>query len=125
VSAQARERDAENGAVNQALRREVNERISSTNAEFGVTEPEAIAVFCECVRERCAAQVSMTLAAYELVRRFPTRFVVKAGHEVADDAHVVSEADGYVVIEARGTGGAYAVVTDPRRRAHRRRSAEA
>ena len=68
--------------VHQALRREVNERISALSATFAVTEPETIDVICECVRVECAARITMTVAEYELVRRFPTRFFVRAGHDV-------------------------------------------
>jgi hypothetical protein len=105
---------ASNGVVHQALRREVNERISSVNEAFGVTKPERIDVVCECVGATCAARITMTAAEYELVRRFPTRFFVKAGHEVAEEERVVDQSDGYVVIEASGRGGLYAVSADPR-----------
>lgn len=100
--------------VHQALRREVNERISALSATFSVTEPETIDVICECVRVECAARITMTVAEYELVRRFPTRFFVRAGHDVAEAERVVAESDGYVVIEASGRGGLYAVSADPR-----------
>jgi siroheme synthase (precorrin-2 oxidase/ferrochelatase) len=116
MSAQPREVETAgtSGVVHQALRREVNEHISA------VAEPELIEVMCECVRAECAAHVTMTLAEYELVRRFPTRFFVKAGHDVAEGERVVAEADGYVVIEASGRGGLYAVSADPRSRYRRR-----
>jgi hypothetical protein len=100
----------------------VNERISSMNAGFGATDPDEMDVLCESVQERCADRITMTVAAYELVRRFPTRFLVKVSHEIADDARVISQTDGYVVVDAGARGDAYAVGTDPRGRAHRRRS---
>jgi hypothetical protein len=125
MRAERSDRDPADGVAQQALMREVNERISLTNAEFGATEPDSIEMLCECVRERCADRITMTVADYEVVRRFPTRFFVKAGHEVADTAHVVSQTDGYVVVEAGGRGGVYAVASDPRRRTHRRRDAGA
>lgn len=124
MSAQPKEHDytsATTGVVHQALRREVNERISSVNEIFGVTEPEMIDVVCECVRADCVAHVTMTVADYESVRRFPTRFFVKEGHDVADEERVVDESDGYIVIEASGRGGLYAVSADPRS-TYRRRS---
>jgi hypothetical protein len=116
VSAQPKEaHTAAAGVVHQALRREVNERISLLNTTtFGVAGPETIDVVCECVRPSCTAAITMTVSDYELVRRFPTRFFVKEGHEVAEGERVVAEADGYVVIEASGRGGLYAVSADPR-----------
>jgi hypothetical protein len=122
VSTQPKEENtsATTGVVHQALRREVNEHISALSASFGVTEPETIDVFCECVRAQCAGLITMTVGEYELVRRFPTRFFVKVGHEVAEEERVVSESDGYVVIEARGREGVYAVSADPRSRYRRR-----
>jgi hypothetical protein len=102
------------GVVHQSLRREVNERISALSSTFAVTEPETIDVICECVRAECEARITMTVAEYELVRRFPSRFFVKSGHDVAEEERVVAESDGYVVIEASGRGGLYAVSADPR-----------
>jgi hypothetical protein len=123
VSVQPRENNAvaANGVVQQALRREVNEHISSLNNTFGVSGPEKIDVMCECVRANCEARITMSLAEYERVRRFPTHFFVKEGHEIATEGRVVSEASGYVIIEAGGRGGLYAVRADPRS-SHRRRS---
>jgi hypothetical protein len=100
--------------VNQALRREVNERIRSISDDFAVAEPETIQVVCECARAGCAAQIVMSVADYELVRRFPTRFLATHGHDVAEEARVVSETADYIVVEVGGRGGLYAVGSDPR-----------
>lgn len=110
------------GIPHQALRRELNEHICSVNTDsFGVTSPETIEVVCECAGARCEAPIVMTLAEYEAVRRFPTRFFVKAGHQLADDERIVTESAGYVVVEASGAGGLYAVRADPRRAGTRTR----
>ena len=117
MSAQPKDQDpvVTDGVVHQALRREVNEQISSLNTDgFGIDGSETIDVVCECVRGACTARIVMTVADYELVRRFPTRFFVKAGHEVAAEERVVKESDGFVVIEASGRDGVYAVSADPR-----------
>ncbi len=104
------------GVVHQALRRDVNEQISAINSAFGVDEAESIEVMCECVRGNCTASIAMTVREYETVRRFPTRFFVKEGHEVAEKERIVAESGDYVVIEAFGREGLYAVGVDPRRR---------
>jgi hypothetical protein len=107
------------GIAQQALRREVNEQINVLNHDFGLAEPEKTDVLCECVHPSCTARIVMTVADYERVRRFSTRFFVKEGHEVADEDRVVAESDGYVVIEAAGRSGLYAFGADPRRRSVR------
>lgn len=102
--------------AHQALRREVNEHINEiSTGSFGLTADESIEVLCECARPRCAAPITMTVAEYEAVRRFPTRFFVKAEHRLADGERVVSESSHYVVVETSGPGGLYAVRADPRR----------
>jgi hypothetical protein len=107
--------------VHQTLVRELNERIRTVNAGYGVEEPDLIDVVCECARPGCTGRLTMTVADYELVRRFPTRFFVKAGHEIGDGERVVSESSGHVVVEASGGGGLYAVAADPRRSRNGRR----
>jgi hypothetical protein len=102
--------------AHQALRREVNEEISHVNHHFQVSEPEDMEVLCECVRTNCTGRIRMAVADYEAVRRFPTRFFVKEGHEVLEGERVVDEASGYVVVEKSGPAGLYAVGSDPRRR---------
>jgi hypothetical protein len=108
------------GITHQALRREVNERISSLNDGSWIAEPGLVDVCCECVRRDCTGRVAMTVSEYEAVRRFPTRFLVKEGHEVSGEERVVAEAAGYVVVERSGREGLYAVGTDPRRRVLRK-----
>ena len=110
--------DSTAGIVRQVLQREVNERINAVNEDFGVgvDEGEEVTVICECAELSCAARITMTTAEYEQVRRFPTRFLVKGGHEIGKGARVVGESDGHVVVEVDGRAGIYAVSTDPRTR---------
>ena len=106
--------------VHQVLRREVNERISALPRKRANPEAAEVNVCCECVRGSCVGRVVLTVAEYEAIRRFPTRFVVKEGHEVAGGERIVGEGAGYVVVEKGGPEGLYAVGTDPRRRSLRR-----
>lgn len=107
--------------VQQTLRREVNEQITSINYDLGVAPDDSLEVLCECVHPTCSGLIEMTVAQYETVRRFPARFFVKAGHEVAEAERIVAESDGYVVVEATGRLGVRAVASDPRRRPNRLR----
>ena len=95
--------------VHQTLRREVNERISSLHKGSFGAEVELIDVMCECAGLGCSAAITMRAADYAYVRRFPTRFLVKEGHEIGDAERIVVEADGYVVVEASGRAGLQAV----------------
>jgi hypothetical protein len=92
----------------QALRREVNERIS----EAGARRLEA---FCECGLAGCSDRLTVDREGYEEVRRFPTRFLVKQGHASEQD-RLVAEHDGFVVVEKFGASGLAAVRFDRRRR---------
>jgi hypothetical protein len=110
--------------VHQALRREANEHATRARSSLHVAgaddaADEALDVLCECVRPGCDGHVVLARAEYELVRRFPSRFLVKSGHEVSERERVVGQADGHVVVEKIGRAGVYAVGIDPRRRSTR------
>ena len=102
--------------VHQTLRREVNERIRELGRHGNREEPQTLEVVCECAYVACTGQLLMNASDYEAVRRFPTRFVVKAGHDVTEFERIVGETDTYVVVEKVGSGGSFAVARDPRRR---------
>jgi hypothetical protein len=79
----------------QALRRDVNTRISGLGAE---SEAETVDVFCECGRSRCSDRIRIAMDAYEQVRTSAARFVVTAGHE-EPGAALIARNNGYVVVE--------------------------
>jgi hypothetical protein len=101
--------DGPTDLVHQALRREINEQISRVTGAFGVAESEAMDVMCECVQTDCTGRIVLTVAEYEAVRGFPTRFLVKTGHDVSATERVVAEWDGYAVVEKSGRSGMYGV----------------
>jgi hypothetical protein len=106
------ERERRTG-LNEALFREVNERIERLSR--GVRADEQLEIICECGDIDCDARLTLTVADYESVRADPTRFVVCPGHEVADVERVVEERDGYLVIEKRPGGPAeLSELSDPR-----------
>ena len=57
----------------QALRRDVNKRISGVGAG---SDAEVVEIFCECGRIRCADRIRIATHAYEQVRTSAARFVV-------------------------------------------------
>ena len=95
---------------NEALFREVNERIREITTYDGDVE-----FLCECGDPTCAQPIVMSLDEYEAVRAEPTRFVVVPRHEAPDVETVVEENERFAVIEKRpGLPTEVAVETDPR-----------
>jgi hypothetical protein len=104
---------AERIGLNEALFREVNERVKGINDGFGTRLEEAEFV-CECGDDACTDRVRLTLAEYEQVRDEPTHFAVRPGHEIPDVEDVVERHDRYTVVQKTGDAAALAVETDPR-----------
>jgi len=101
-------------ARSQLLFRELNEQIRK------IAGGGEVDVVCECVNDACFDRVVISLDEYEAVRRFPTRFVVKAGHAADDVERAVESHDGYVVVEKSGADAEHAILLDPRRSPSRR-----
>ena len=83
---------------NEALYRQVNERIEGLNEAFGAVAGD-FAVVCECGNLDCMEQLSIPRDLYERTRRNPSRFIVKAGHEEREIETIVEAEDGYSVVE--------------------------
>lgn len=94
---------------NQALWREVNERIKAVAETSGDME-----FLCECANMDCTETIGMSMAEYERIRSSPTRFPVKLGHEFLEFERVVEASDGYAVVEKKGAAAEEAVKFDPR-----------
>ncbi len=88
----------------QLLRREVNER-----SRLGASGAAELMILCECGRPRCADRFAVSTATYEELRRFPTHFAVKAGHDATDAERLVAEHDGFRVMEKYGAPGLAAI----------------
>ena len=94
----------ERAARNQSLFREVNERISDLNEAFAeITDVFEIA--CECSNIKCIETITIGREEYRAARLDPSRFVVLPGDVAAGIERVVSEHDGYVVVEKVGVAG--------------------
>jgi hypothetical protein len=100
---------ATRAAHNQALWREVNERIkdvAQTSAEMEF--------ICECADLDCTMTLKLSLVEYELIRRSPVRFPIAPGHEVAGVEKIVEENHHYVVVEKLGEAAEVSAELDPR-----------
>jgi hypothetical protein len=85
---------------NEAIFREVNERIESVNLAFA-SVTETMTVVCECCDLGCTGQFTMSIADYEALRRDSTLFAVKPGHEATEVEDVVTKNDEFWVVQKR------------------------
>jgi hypothetical protein len=98
---------------NEALFREVNERVREVTDEFGqLLDAEFV---CECGDRTCTARVRLRLDEYGAVRKSPTYFLVKRGHEIPDVETVIEDHATFVVVAKHTEAADVAVATDPRR----------
>jgi hypothetical protein len=102
--------------ANEALFREVNERVAEVAEQFIAGEtPATINFSCECGDGACAEQIAMTVDEYEAVRAEATHFAVAPGHEVLDIERVVARHPTYFVVEKQDPDAEeVARRTDPR-----------
>lgn len=100
--------------VNEALFREVNERIERVTEALQITS-EKIAILCECGDEGCTERVDVELRDYERIRGESTLFFIRPGHEVPDVEDVVERGDGWEVVQKKaGDPADLARELDPR-----------
>jgi hypothetical protein len=98
-------------SVNEALFREVNERIREISDTFG-QEDATYDFLCECSDPSCTKKVVLTRAEYGGVRSDPTRFVVAKGHALPEIEAVVERAKDHVIVEKKGTAADIAIHLD-------------
>lgn len=91
----------ERQARNEALFREVNERIASLGERAEAWSPDGSVDFlCECGEEGgCGQRVRVPVDVYHRVRSQDDRFVVRPGHETPEIEHAVEWAESYVVVD--------------------------
>jgi len=104
-------------AQNEALFREVNERVAEVATHFieVETKGEAVEFVCECGRKDCAEPITMTVGEYQAIRAESTRFGVVPAHALPEVETVVERHPTYVVVEKRDPDAReVARETDPR-----------
>ncbi|SRR2546425_12485943 len=101
-------------ALNEAVFREVNERIEDLAEAFDL-KSQPLDLVCECGDAKCVERISMAHPEYERVRSDPHLFAVYPGHEVADIEDLVEKRKGYhIVAKTEGVAERIAERTDPR-----------
>jgi hypothetical protein len=106
---------AENSSVvkaakNQALIRDVNERIERLAG--AAWRPEFL---CECADSECIETLELSLGEYEAIRSSSVRFPLKPGHDRPEVEHVVEENERYIVVEKVGEAAEIVRELDSRR----------
>jgi hypothetical protein len=99
--------------LNEALFREVNERLQELAEGFERTEK--LDLICECGNASCASRIEMDRDEYEHVRSDSATFAIAKGHEYPDVEEIVERQKAYDVV--RKTAPAAETVaekTDPR-----------
>jgi hypothetical protein len=88
---------AERMGVNEALFREVNERIGKLQVDFA--GPNTFDIVCECGVASCTERFLITSEGYRWVREDVHRFAVVPGHEQPDIERTIEEHSAYLVVE--------------------------
>jgi hypothetical protein len=102
-------------AANEAVFREVNERIEELQRRFSVAEDDELQIVCECDRLDCMTHLTVSVAVYERVRSDPASFLVSPGHEDAGVENVVDSGGDYLVVRKHpGAPRRIAEESDPR-----------
>jgi hypothetical protein len=100
--------------MNEAVFRDVNERIQDVAAAFNLTS-EPLDLICECGDAACVARISLSREEYEQVRADSHLFAVATGHIAPDVEELVESRSGYdVVRKFKGAPAEIAQKTDPR-----------
>ena len=109
------DKDKRRRARNEALFREVNERIIELETGgYDLNGSLLVGFVCECPQEDCNEMIEVTRGQYEAVRNYSRRFLVLPGHEDADIATVVERHSTYLVVEKIGEAAVVAEEQDPR-----------
>ncbi|HUQ23391.1 MAG TPA: hypothetical protein VM049_10310 [Gaiellaceae bacterium] len=101
-------------AQNEALFREVNERIETAAHSLGPDIPYDF--LCECANADCTFRLSLPLAIYEAVRSDPRQFVVLPLHYTPQVEELVLQEETHWVVLKTGEAGDYVARLDPRSR---------
>jgi hypothetical protein len=100
--------------LNEALFREVNERLRSLADDFRGAD-QRLDLICECGKADCDDRVRLTRAEYESLRDDPRLFAIVPGHQLDEVEDVVVRHAGYDVVRKHpGEPGRVADATDPR-----------
>jgi hypothetical protein len=97
-------------AANEALFRQVNERIVELTDTWG----GQLDLVCECANTECMRRVVLTVSEYEQLRQNSHHFAVLPGHEILDIEDVTERNDRYFIVEKHVETHEQVEESDPR-----------
>ncbi len=87
--------------ANQAIFRDVNNRIQEINEPFSVVTGLDPVFVCECSDLTCVSPISVTLSDYRGIRENEGHFIVTPDHVERDLVRIVDANESYVVVALR------------------------
>lgn len=103
-------------ALNEALFRDVNERIHDATKEYpGLSVNGTQDYVCECSNADCTFHIRLSDEQYEHIRASGKTFVVAPEHYLPEIEDVVEKSARYWVVAKREDTGEYVALLDPRR----------
>jgi hypothetical protein len=100
-------------ALNEALFRQVNERVAETLTEMGDSSA-MIEIFCECGENECTEKIQVGRDLYEQVRQHPARFLIATGHDAPEVERVIESGDSFQIVEKHSEQAVIERATNPR-----------
>ncbi len=100
-------------ARNEALFREVNERVRAIAAAHG-EDDHMYEFYCECSNADCTFHLRATVTEYEAVRADGKRFVIVPEHTLPEIEKVVERTERWWVVVKDGEPGELVEALDPR-----------
>ena len=98
-------------ARNEALFREVNERVQEVSEDRATLTTDFV---CECGDATCTKTVALQDEEYEHVRADPRLFAIVPGHEIPDVEELVSQNERFSIVRKHVEEAVIAQWTDPR-----------
>ena len=86
-------------ARNQALFREVNQRIAELAARLD--DGAAQGFICECSQTGCTEIVNVPIETYARVREDPTLFLLVTGHQDPDHEVDIEDLGSYLIVQTK------------------------
>lgn len=100
--------------LNEAVFREINERIEGLARVFRWRNSAPLDLVCECRNATCIQRIEIPRAEYEAVRAKDTHFAVYPGHTDPEIERVISTHKGYEVVVKEGPAAEVARGLSPR-----------
>ncbi|HJP59931.1 MAG TPA: hypothetical protein VJ865_08020 [Gemmatimonadaceae bacterium] len=91
------------GARQQSLFREVNERIDELAERLLIDDSEPLYV-CECMDTDCCEMIKMPSHEYRQIRLNGNLFIIAPGHEQLDVDEIVDQDRRWLIVRKRGVG---------------------